>query len=99
MRTNQKKKGFALILVLILVMVSAILGVTYLASASLKQIGAEPADRGAAHYLAESAVQHAMYICVTNPSHWPPRRPRRCWARTRPTAPPTRTVSTARRTC
>lgn len=66
---NQNKRGFALLMVLFLITITAILGVTYLASASLKRISSKNmVSLARAKYLAECGVQHAMYVCRNNPS-------------------------------
>ena len=66
---NSNKRGFALLMVLFLITISAILGVTYLSSSSLKRISSKNmVNLARAKYLAECAVQHAMYICRNNPS-------------------------------
>jgi hypothetical protein len=66
---NPKKNAFALLMVLFLITITAILGVTYLASASLKRASSlNMVSLARAKYLAECGLQHAMYVCRNNPS-------------------------------
>lgn len=60
---GNRRRGFALVLVLILVAVAAVLGMSYLQSASVRRMGAENLLHAArSKYLAESGLQHAMYM-------------------------------------
>ena len=66
---NRNRRGFALQMVLFLITITAILGVTYLSSASLKRASSlHMVSVARAKYLAECGVQHAMYVCRNNPS-------------------------------
>ena len=66
---NRNRRGFALQMVLFLITITAILGVTYLSSASLKRASSlNMVSVARAKYLAECGVQHAMYVCRNNPS-------------------------------
>jgi hypothetical protein len=61
--------GFALLMVLLLISISAILGLTFLASSSIQRAGSKNLlSVMRAKYLAESGVQHAIYLCKNNPS-------------------------------
>lgn len=67
MTFGNRRGGFALILVLILVGVAAVLGMSYLQSASVRRAGAENLVHAArSKYLAESGLQHAMYVLQTD---------------------------------
>lgn len=69
-RTNRvlRGRGFALILVLMLLSVSVVLGITYLASASVKTVSsANMVQLARARYLAESAAEHGKYILQSAP--------------------------------
>jgi len=62
-RNSQSRRGFALLLVMMLVMVAAILGITYMSTASVKAASSDNLVQASrAKYLAESAVQHGMYM-------------------------------------
>jgi len=65
---RQRQHGFALLLVLMLVVVASTLGASYLASSSVKLAGsANMANATRAKYLAESGLEHAMYRLRTDP--------------------------------
>ena len=60
---QSRRRGFALLLVMMLVMVAAILGITYMSTASVKAASSDNLVQASrAKYLAESAVQHGMYM-------------------------------------
>jgi hypothetical protein len=68
-RASRLRRGFALIMVLIAVAVGVVLGLSYVSSASIKLEGSRNhlyATR--AKYLAESGLQHALYVLWENPS-------------------------------
>ncbi|MFB3891503.1 MAG: PilX N-terminal domain-containing pilus assembly protein [Phycisphaerae bacterium] len=68
-RPRTKPKGFALILVMLLVAIAVVLGVSYASVASLKAAGSDNyANASRAKYLAESGLQHAMWIVQNNPN-------------------------------
>jgi len=63
-----RQRGFALLLVLMLVVIASTLGASYLASASVKLAGSvNMANATRAKYLAESGLEHAMYLLRTGP--------------------------------
>jgi Tfp pilus assembly protein PilX len=65
-RTNNRS-GFALVLVMLLLAMSAVLGMSYLTSASVKLVSSgNLASAGRARYLAESGLQHALYVAKTD---------------------------------
>jgi len=60
--------GFSMLLVLILIAAASLLGLSYLAGASVRASCADNLLKvGRAQYLAESALDHAMYLLETNP--------------------------------
>ena len=64
-----KQTGFALLIVLLLVAMAAVVGVSYLASASVKLASSNNlVSASRAKYLAESGLQHALYLLKTNPT-------------------------------
>ena len=68
MTTPRRQHGFALLLVLMMIMVASTLGASYLSSASLKLAGSvNMANATRAQYLAEAGVEHAMFLLRTDP--------------------------------
>ena len=66
---TRRRSGFALILVLIIVAVAVVLGLSYASSASVKLNSSHNLlNATRAKYLAESGLQHALYVMWTNPS-------------------------------
>jgi hypothetical protein len=65
---RRTQHGFALMLILVLVGLAVVLGMTYISEAALKQMSSKalPAVTRA-RYLAESGIQHAIYVCQTAP--------------------------------
>lgn len=69
---GRKTKGFALILVMILMAMAVMVGLSYLAVASIKVSGSTNfVAGGKARYLAESGLEHAMYVVQSNPALLP----------------------------
>ncbi len=67
-RRGPRKSGFALLLVLVGLGVAVLLGLSYLSSAAVKADSSSNLLRcGRAKYLAESAVQHALYVFRADP--------------------------------
>jgi len=65
---RQVDKGFALLLVMIMVAVAVVLGVSYLSIASARcKARATLSSCSIARSLAESGLEHAMYILQTAP--------------------------------
>ncbi len=63
------RRGLALVLVMVLLAMSAILGLTYLTTASTKLASSNNlAVGGRAKYVAESGLQHALYVLQTDPA-------------------------------
>ncbi len=61
-------RGFALLLVLIVLAMAVVLGMSYLASAAITRVGASGyGDLVRARYLAESGAQHGLYLLRHNP--------------------------------
>ncbi len=69
MNTCRKRQtGFALILVLLLIVSVSILGVSYATSATIKLASSQNLLKaGEAQYLAESGLQHALYVLQSDP--------------------------------
>ena len=68
MTRRDRQRGFALLLVLMLVLIAGTLGASYLASSSVKLAGSvNMANATRAKYLAESGLEHAMYLLRRNP--------------------------------
>ncbi len=68
MTRRARQHGFALLLVLVLVLVAGTLGASYLSSASIKLASSVNMDSATrARYLAESGLEHAMYLLRSNP--------------------------------
>ena len=64
-----RQAGFALIMVLFLVAAGTILGYSYLASSTVKVVSSQNLLTAArAQYLAESGLEHALYVLESNPS-------------------------------
>jgi hypothetical protein len=62
-RARRGRSGFALVLVLITVAVAVVLGMSYVSSASVKLVSSRNHLQAArAKYLAESGLQHALYV-------------------------------------
>ena len=62
------QSGFVLLLVLVVVAAAAILGVSYLSGASMHMIGSTNlASAARARYLAESGLEHSLYVLQTDP--------------------------------
>jgi len=69
MNGNTGKKGFALVLVLVAVGVAVVLGFSYVRSTTVKLVSSNSLVAATrAKYLAESGLQHAMYVLWTNPA-------------------------------
>jgi hypothetical protein len=63
------RNGFAMMLVLIAVAIAVVMGISYVSSASVKMTSARNLLKSnRARYLAESGIQHALYVLRTNPS-------------------------------
>lgn len=68
MNRGRKQRGFALLLVMILLAMGVILGVSYASSASMSRTcSTNQAQMVRARYLAESGLQHAMYLMRRHP--------------------------------
>jgi Tfp pilus assembly protein PilX len=68
MTKRERQRGFALLMVLMLVVVASTLAASYLASSSVKLAGSvNMANATRAKYLAESGLEHAMYLLRTAP--------------------------------
>ncbi len=67
MRRRNRQTGFALILVLMALVMASILGLSYVSTASIKLAGSSNLSRASrAKYLAESGLQHALYMLKVN---------------------------------
>lgn len=67
--SHRGRRGFALIMVLIVVAVGVVLGLSYVSSASIKLVSSRNHLCAArARYLAESGLQHALHVLWENPS-------------------------------
>ena len=67
MRTNRRQSGFALLLVMMVVVAASILGMSYLSGATVMlACSGNLASASRAKYLAECGVQHAMEVLATN---------------------------------
>jgi len=67
-RTSNNRNGFALLLVLMLIVTSAVAGVSYLYGASVKAASITNLMQASrARYLAESGLHHGLYILQHNP--------------------------------
>lgn len=67
-RTSNNRNGFALLLVLMLIVTSAVAGVSYLYGASVKTASITNLMQASrARYLAESGLHHGLYILQHNP--------------------------------
>jgi len=68
LHTDDRQKGFALAAVLLLVAIATILGTGYLLSSTVRAVGSENLLRSVrARYLAESGLQHALYVLQNDP--------------------------------
>lgn len=68
MKRSHKRKGVAMMLVLIAVAIAVVMGVSYVSSASIKTTSARNLMKSnRARYLAESGIQHAFYVLRTEP--------------------------------
>lgn len=68
-RRTKRQAGFALVMVMLLVVMAVILGTTYLSIASVKLASSDNyVNASRAKCLAESGLEHAMYILQTNPT-------------------------------
>jgi hypothetical protein len=66
-RTRGRQPGIALVLVLMLVVVASVLGMSYLSVTTVSLTGSANLVRaGRARYLAESGLQHALYLLRTD---------------------------------
>lgn len=71
MRQKHKQSGFAILLVMVLLGMGVVLGLSYLSVASVKSSSAENyCTASKARYMAESGLQHALYVLQTNPSQF-----------------------------
>lgn len=69
---HRRKAGFALMLVMLLMAMAVVLGLSYLAAASLKVSSSDNYVTAAkARYLAESGMEHAMWLLQSDPSQLP----------------------------
>ena len=67
-RTSNNRNGFALLLVLMLIVTSAVAGVSYLYGASVKTASITNLMQASrARYLAESGLHHGLYVLQHNP--------------------------------
>lgn len=67
MRANRRQSGFALLLVMMVVVAASILGMSYLSGATVMlACSRNLASASRAKYLAECGVQHAMEVLATN---------------------------------
>ncbi len=63
------RSGFALVLVLFLIVAATILGVSYVTASTVKVVSSKNfVEAGRAEYLAESGLQHALYVLAANPT-------------------------------
>ena len=71
-RSAKRQTGFALMLVLVALVIAVVLGTSYLYSASIELASTENLmDSSRAMYLAESAVNHALYVLQSDPDSLP----------------------------
>lgn len=69
MKSREKQTGFALLLVMMLLAMSVVLGLSYLSVASMKVASSSNYVTSAkAKYLAESGLEHAMYLVQSKAS-------------------------------
>lgn len=69
MTGSKRQQGFALLLVLMVILVAGTLGVSYLSSASVKLASsANMANAARAKYLSESGLEHAMFLLRMDPN-------------------------------
>ena len=69
MAERRNQKGFALLLVLLVVAMAAVLGYSYLASSAIRNRSSAHLVRNVrARYLAESGLQHALFMMRSDPS-------------------------------
>lgn len=67
MRAHYRQSGFALLLVMMVVLSASILGMSYLSGSTVNLIGSDNlASANRAKYLAESGVYHAMEVLATD---------------------------------
>jgi hypothetical protein len=66
---RKHRDGFALMLVMLLLAMSVVLGLSYLSVASIKTASSDNfVTSSKARYLAESGLEHAMFVIQSNPS-------------------------------
>jgi len=67
MRASKRKRGLAMVLVLVVVAVGVVMGLAYVTSAAVKTTGTHNLVKATeARYLAESGLQHALYVLRTD---------------------------------
>ena len=68
-RIKKRQTGFALLLVLLLLVAASTIALSYSLSSAMKTAGSGNLGRSArAKYLAESGLQHALYVLASDPS-------------------------------
>jgi len=68
-RPRRQRRGFSLLIVLMLVGFASTLGISYMSSASIKSASADNmAQSVRSRYLAEAGLEHAAWMLKTNPS-------------------------------
>ena len=71
-RSRRQRRGFSLLIVLMLVGFASTLGISYMSSASIKSASADNmAQSVRSRYLAEAGLEHAAWMLKTNPSGLP----------------------------
>jgi len=69
MKRRYGRSGFALMLVMMVLAMAVVLGLSYVSSSSVKLASSNNLLQAArAKYLAESGIQHAIYVMQTNPA-------------------------------
>ena len=68
-RYRHRRRGFAILLVMMLVAMAVIVGVSYVSTSSVQLLSAaNTSSASRAKYLSESGIEHCFYILQSNPS-------------------------------